>query len=77
MMRRFLQTLSALVPLTLLLAGSPANAALRAWVENTQVAAGDTVELTLAREGQTSSQPDLTPLKQDFDIVGQIGRAHV
>ena len=71
MMRRFLQTLSALIPLTLLFAGSPANATLRAWVDNTQVAAGDTVELTLAREGQTSSQPDLTPLKQDFDVVGR------
>jgi BatD DUF11 like domain len=71
MMRRFLQTLSALVAVTLMLAGSPANAALRAWVENTQIAAGDTVELTLAHDGQTSSQPDLTPLKQDFDIVGR------
>jgi BatD DUF11 like domain len=71
MMRRFLQTLSALVALTLMLAGSPANAALRAWVENTQIAAGDTAELTLAHDGQTSSQPDLTPLKQDFDIVGR------
>jgi hypothetical protein len=71
MMRRFLQALPALAFLTLLIAGTPANAALRAWVENTQVAAGDTVELTLARDGQTSSQPDLTPLKQDFDVVGR------
>jgi hypothetical protein len=70
-MRRFLQGLLALLPLALLFIGSPANAALRAWVENTQVAAGDTIELTLARDGQTSSQPDLTPLKQDFDIVGR------
>jgi hypothetical protein len=54
-----------------MLAGSPANAALRAWVENTQIAAGDTVELTLTHDGQTSSQADLTPLKQDFDIVGR------
>ena len=71
MMRRFLPSLSALAFLTLLIAGSPANAALRAWVENTQVSAGDTVELTLARDGQTNSQPDLTPLKQDFDVVGR------
>jgi BatD DUF11 like domain len=71
MMRRFLQALFPLVPLTLLIAGSPANAALRAWVENTQVAAGETVEFTLAHDGQTSSQPDLTPLKQDFDVVGR------
>jgi len=68
MMRGFL---SALALLTLLVAGSSANAALRAWVENTQVAAGDTVELTLVHDGQTNSQPDLTPLRQDFDIVGR------
>jgi hypothetical protein len=71
MTRRFLNTLYALAPLMLLVAGSPANAALRAWVDNTQVAPGDTVELNLAHDGQTSSQPDLTPLKQDFDIVSR------
>ena len=71
MTRRFLNALYALAPLMLLAVGSPANAALRAWVDNTQVAPGDTVELTLAHDGQTSSQPDLTPLKQDFDIVGR------
>lgn len=71
MTRRFLNTLYALAPLILLVAGAPANAALRAWVDNTQVAPGDTVELNLAHDGQTSSQPDLTPLKQDFDIVGR------
>jgi hypothetical protein len=71
MTRRFLNTLYALAPLMLLAAGAPANAALRAWVDNTQVAPGDTIELTLAHDGQTSSQPDLTPLKQDFDIVGR------
>jgi hypothetical protein len=48
----------------------PAHAALRAWVDNPQVAPGETVRLTLAHDGQTNSRPDLAPLKQDFDIVG-------
>lgn len=71
MTRRFLAALPALAFLILLLAGSPADAALHASVDSTQVGPGDTVELTLTHEGQTSSQPDLTPLKQDFDIVGR------
>jgi len=65
MMRRFFLALS----LTLL-ATLPAHAALRAWVDSQQVAAGDTVRLTLSHDGQTGSRPNLAPLKQDFDIVG-------
>ncbi len=58
-------------PLLLLVAaGMPANAALRAWLDNTEIAPGDTVQLTLAHDGQTGSRPDTTPLKRDFDVVG-------
>jgi hypothetical protein len=71
MTRRFLAALPALASLILLLVGSPANAALHASVDSSQVGPGDTVEFTLTHDGQTSSQPDLTPLKQDFDIVGR------
>ena len=60
------------IPLLLLLvAAAPASAALRAWVDNPQVAPGETVELTLAHDGHTNTQPDLAPLRQDFDIVGR------
>ncbi len=65
MMRRF--TLVLMLSLAAIL---PAHAALRAWVDNPQVAPGETVRLTLAHDGQTNSRPDLSPLKQDFDIVG-------
>jgi hypothetical protein len=65
MMRRFLLLSVLWVAATL-----PAHAALRAWVDNPQVAPGETVRLTLAHDGQTNSRPDLGPLKQDFDIVG-------
>jgi len=65
MMRRFL-----LLWVLSLAATLPVHAALRAWVDNPQVAPGETVRLTLAHDGQTNSRPDLGPLKQDFDVVG-------
>lgn len=65
MMRRFLLASSLA-----LIASLPAHAALRATVDNQQVAPGDTVQLTLTHDGQSSSRPNLAPLKQDFDIVG-------
>src|SRR5690348_12831786 len=65
MMRRFL-----LLWVLSLAATLPAQAALRAWVDNPQVAPGETVRLTLAHDGQTNSRPDLGPLKKDFDVVG-------
>lgn len=66
MMRRLL-----FIPLWLLIASAPASAALRAWVDDSQVAPGETFELTLAHDGQTNTQPDLAPLRQDFDIVSR------
>ena len=59
------------IPVWLLIAAGPASAALRAWVDDTQVAPGETFELTLAHDGQTRTQPDLAPLQQDFDIVSR------
>jgi len=63
MMRRLLFALA-------LIASLPAHATVRASLDNQQVAAGDTVRLTLTHDGQTGSRPNLAPLKQDFDIVG-------
>jgi len=57
--------------LLLLAAGGQANAALRAWVDDPQVAPGETFELNLAHDGQTQTQPDLAPLQQDFDVVSR------
>ena len=50
---------------------APANAELRAWLDSTHISPGDTVQLTLAHDGRTGTQPDLAPLRQDFDIIGQ------
>jgi hypothetical protein len=48
-----------------------ASAAVSAWVDQTQVGSGEAVQLVLKHDGQTGSQPDLGPLKQDFDVLGR------
>jgi hypothetical protein len=55
----------------LLCLASPGSlyAAVRASLDNSEVPAGDNVELTLERDGQTGEQPDFTPLEQDFDVL--------
>lgn len=47
-----------------------ASADVRASLDAAQIASGDTVQLTLEHDGQTSGQPDVTPLEQSFDILG-------
>ena len=47
-----------------------AHADIRASLDTSQLAVGDTVQLTLEHDGRTSGQPDLAPLQQDFDILG-------
>ncbi len=58
----------------LLLAGcaaaAQALAGINASLNASQVASGDTVQLTLEHDGRISGQPDLTPLQRDFDILG-------
>jgi len=59
------------------LAASAAEATVRAWVDHTEVASGDTVELTLEHDGQTDELPDLAALRQDFDIVSSARSSNV
>ncbi|HEV2271947.1 MAG TPA: BatD family protein [Steroidobacteraceae bacterium] len=64
---------AAVAVLLLLLGGAamaPALATVRAALDTSQIAAGDTVQLTLEHDGHTSGQPDLSPLRQNFDILG-------
>lgn len=51
-------------------AAAQALASVTASLNASQIASGDTVQLTLEHEGRTSGQPDVTPLEQDFDILG-------
>ena len=53
----------------LILIASSAQCAVRATVDTTSVGANETLELTLLHDGQTSAEPDLSPLRQDFDVL--------
>lgn len=64
-------TIGILMTLSLLGLSAPASATLNATLDHSQIGPGETVQLTLQHDGQTDTQPDLSPLKQDFDIVGR------
>jgi hypothetical protein len=53
----------------LILIAASAQCAVRATVDTTSVGADATLELMLEHDGQTSTEPDLSPLKQDFDVL--------
>ncbi len=61
----------ALLALCLCAAGVPARAAITATLSDSQIVAGTTVQLTLTYDGLTTSEPDLGPLRRDFDILGR------
>ncbi|HUX74105.1 MAG TPA: BatD family protein [Steroidobacteraceae bacterium] len=64
-----MRRLAACAALLISLAAAPALAAVQASLDKLQIGSGDTVQLTLTRDGQTDAQPDLTPLQRDFDVV--------
>ncbi len=49
---------------------APARAAVTAALSATQIVSGTTVQLTLTYDGLTTSDPDVAPLRADFDILG-------
>jgi BatD DUF11 like domain len=51
------------------LVSGAADAAVRARVNNTNVAPDGTILLTLEHDGSTNEEPDLAPLKPDFDVL--------
>lgn len=53
------------------------SAALRAALDRDRVASGESVQLTLSRDGPGDSQPDLTPLQQDFEVLGKTSGSRV
>jgi hypothetical protein len=48
----------------------PALAAVSASLDRSNIGSGETVQLQLQYDGSTDSQPDLGPLKQDFEVLG-------
>lgn len=66
------QGLFLLLPLLLvLLMGSTASAAdVDAQVDRNPIALNESVEFTLTARGDVDGQPDFSPLRRDFDIIG-------
>jgi len=64
--------LAALLTLLLMLAAvSPSEAGVRASLDRNTISATDTVTLTIESDSQQSNlQPDLSPLKKDFEVLG-------
>lgn len=69
--------LFALLILLFFFHSPPAAAALQAWLDRDRVAPGESVELTLQRDGRSDSPADLTPLHKDFDILGKASGTQV
>ncbi len=53
----------------LIFIAASARCAVRATVDTTSIGADATLELMLEHDGQTSAEPDLSPLRQDFDVL--------
>jgi hypothetical protein len=66
-MNNILRAFLALILATFAL---PALASVTATLDNDHVALGQTVQLQLQHDGTTDSQPDLGPLRSDFDVLG-------
>ncbi len=47
-----------------------ALASVTATLDKTRIALGDTVRLLVQSDGSTSAQPDISPLQQDFEVLG-------
>ncbi len=55
----------------------PAQASVQAQLDRVRVEPGEAVVLTLERSGRGDGQPDLTPLRQDFDVLGRASGSSV
>ena len=61
---------ATLLALLLLLAAGSGTAAVRANLDRDTVYADDIFTLVIESDGQSSGQPDLTPLEKDFEVLG-------
>lgn len=63
--------LRAVLALLALMMALPALAEVSASLDRNEVAPGESVQLTLQRDSRGKENPDLAPLRQDFDILSQ------
>jgi hypothetical protein len=71
-MNRFGKVVAALLTAALVLLGTSARAEITASVDRHQAALGDTLRLTIsATDGEDIGDIDLSPLEQDFELLGR------
>ncbi len=73
-MKNILRILAALMAFSTSLS---VLAAVTATVNSNIVSSGETIQLKLQKEGSADSQPDLGPLKKDFDLLGSSSGSNV
>lgn len=54
-----------------------AQAAVTATISKNTIASGDTLQLRLQRDGSADGQPDISPLRKDFDVLGSSSGSNV
>jgi hypothetical protein len=54
-----------------------AQAAVTATVNSNVVASGENIQLRIQRDGSADGQPDISPLKKDFDVLGSSSGSNV
>jgi hypothetical protein len=54
-----------------------AHATVTATVSKNEIAEGETIQLRIQRDGSADSQPDISPLKRDFDVLGSSSGSNV
>jgi hypothetical protein len=54
-----------------------AQAAVTASVNRNVISSGETIQLRIQRDGSADSQPDISPLKKDFDVLGSSSGSNV
>lgn len=54
-----------------------AQASVTASVNRNAIASGDTLQLQIQRDGSGDGQPDLSPLRKDFDVLGSSSGSNV
>lgn len=66
-----------LLALCLLLLATPLRAEVRAWLDRSDVALGETVTLNIEVQGAGVGQPDLAILQTEFDVLGTSSNSQI
>lgn len=75
MRRSFLRQFTLLMLLAVM--AMPASAGVRAWLDRTEIALGETVTLNVQVDGAGADTPDFSILAQDFEVLGSSSSSQI